>query len=335
VFAGCSAGGVIGGGHEVEHRPGLSLMAASLPDVEMRTFTVQDDDLPDMDASPRAWEELVGVKAGENPQFLILADPFSIRIDNLVMGLDYAFPRAAKVGGLASGASAPGENALYLDSACLRSGGIGVAFMGDVAVDTIVAQGCKPIGRPMRVTDSRQNVLLELDGRRPLEVLQELVETLSPRDRELVRSSLFLGLVMDPTKEKHERGDFLIRNIIGADMQSGILAVGAVLRTGQVVQFHLRDAQTSAEDLRLLLSRFAGPKDRSKGAFLFSCLGRGEHLYGRPNHDSQLFQSNFGAVPLGGFFCNGEIGPVGGTTYVHGYTSCFGIFRSQSAAEKS
>lgn len=327
VFFGCSAGGVIGGGREVEQRPALSLVGASLPGALLKTFAVQDDDLPDLDASPRAWEDLVGVKAAENPHFLLLADPFSLRADNLVMGLDYAFPKSVKVGGLASGAGEPGQNALYLNDACLRSGLIGAAFLGNVALETIVAQGCKPVGDPFRITDCEQNILLELSNRPPLEVLKSVVRTMSPRDRELVQHSLFLGLVMDPRKERHQRGDFLIRNIIGADSEKGILAVGAMLRKGQIVQFHLRDAQTSAEDLRLLLGRFAPKKDKTKGAFLFSCLGRGEHLYGVPDHDSRLFQNNLGPVPLGGFFCNGEIGPVDGTTYLHGYTSCFGLFR--------
>lgn len=330
VFVGCSAGGVIGAGREVEHRPGLSVVAASLPGVVLKPFQVQDDDLPDMDASPRAWENIVGVKNLERPQFLILADPFSLRADGLLMGLDYAFPKSVKVGGLASGAQQPRENALYLNELCLRTGAVGAAFIGNVEVDAIVAQGCKPIGTPLTVTDCDENILLGLNNRPPIAALQDVVNELSLKDKELVRHSLFLGLVMDPGKEKHERGDFLIRNIVGADMDKGILAVGAPLRKGQVVQFHLRDAETSAEDLQSLLSRYASGKDRSRGALLFSCLGRGEFLYGHPDHDSRLFHEKIGPVPLGGFFCNGEIGPVGGTTYLHGYTSCFGIFRPRN-----
>jgi small ligand-binding sensory domain FIST len=330
LFVGCTAGGVLGSGREIEHRPGLSLVAASLPGVVLKPFALQDEDLPSPDASPRAWENLVGVKAVENPQFLLLADPFSIRADHFVMGLDYAFPKSVKIGGLASGARGPGENALYLNDACHRSGLVGVAFMGNVAVDTIVAQGCKPVGEPMTVTDCRENILLSVDGRPPLRVLQDLMEKLDPRDRELVRHSLFLGLAMDPLKQKHERGDFLVRNIVGADVQKGILAVGALLRKGQTVQFHLRDAETSAEDLKLLLERHAPRKDSTRGALLFSCLGRGQYLYGFPDHDSKLFLGALGDVPLAGFFCNGEIGPVGGTTYLHGYTSCFGLFRPKN-----
>ncbi|MGQ0645896.1 MAG: FIST signal transduction protein [Elusimicrobiota bacterium] len=331
LFFGCSGGGVIGAGREVERRPALSLAAARLPGAVLKAFCVQDEDLPDLDASPRAWEELTGVKASENPHFILLADPFSIRADNLVMGLDYAFPKAVKVGGLASGAAAPGGNAIYLNELCLRSGALGVAFVGDVELEALVAQGCKPIGKPLSITGCRGNVLLELDRRPPLEVLQEVADGLDPEDRELARSALFLGLATDPAKTDYGRGDFLIRNIIGADPSKGLLAVGAVLRPGQTAQFHLRDARASAEDLSHVLSK-ASAKDGARGALLFSCLGRGQDLYGVPDHDSRLFSRRVGPLPLAGFFCNGEIGPVGGTTYLHGYTSCFGLFRPKSGA---
>lgn len=330
TFIGCSAGGVIGAGREVENRPALSLTAALLPGVLVKPFVIQDEDIPDMDASPRAWENLVGVKAVEKPQFILLADPFSFRADSFIVGLDYAFPKAVKVGGLASGAQAPGDNALYLNKLCLRSGLAGLALLGDVAVDTIVAQGCRPIGPPLTITDCEQNILLGVNGTPPLQMLQSIVDGLPDSDRELVPHSLFIGLAMDPHKEKQGQGDFLIRNIVGADGKKGILAIGALLRRGQTMQFHLRDAQTSADDLRQLLGRHEPMKDKTRGALLFSCMGRGEYLYGRPDHDSLLFRSAVGSVPLGGFFCNGEIGPVSGTTYLHGYTSCFGLFRPKS-----
>ncbi|MBI4396242.1 MAG: FIST C-terminal domain-containing protein [Elusimicrobia bacterium] len=332
TLLGCSAGGVIGDGREVEQRPAVSLVAAVLPGVEIKPFSIQEDDLPDMDASPHTWEDLVGIREPAKPQFVILADPFSVRVDNFLMGLDYAFPHATKVGGLASGAREPGENALYLNELCLRSGLAGIAITGNIELDAVVAQGCKPIGTPLRITDCEQNVLIEIDHKSPLEALQDIAETLSARDQELLRQSLFVGLATDPQKERYERGDFLVRNIVGVDRKKGFLAVGALVRKGQVVQFHLRDAKVSAEDLRLMLGRCSSQKNRTKGALLFSCLGRGQYLYGVPNHDSRLFRNNIGPVPMGGFFCNGEIGPVGGTTYLHGYTSCFGLFRPKNEA---
>ena len=329
VLFGCSAGGVIGGGREVEQRPGFSLTAAFLPDVELFPLRLQGDDLPDLDAGPDAWEEAVKISAEKDPRFLLIIDPFSFPAPDLLMGLDYAFGRCVKIGGLASGGSQHGDNALYLGDKVYRSGAIGVAMTGNVAVDTIVAQGCRPFGELMGITKSDRNLLMELDQRPPMEVMREIFTSATDRDRELMRHSLFLGIVMDDLIEEPRQGDFLIRNIIGLDGRTGIMAVGEILREGQRVQFHLRDALTSAEDLTTLLSRYAG-EERSKlcqGALLFSCLGRGEYLYGQPDHDTNLFRTRVASIPLGGFFCNGEIGQVGGTTFLHGYTSSFGIFR--------
>jgi small ligand-binding sensory domain FIST len=329
VILGCSGGGVVGDGREVEHAPALTITAAILPDVTLTPFRVADSSLPDLDVSPRHWHQLAGVAPADQPQFILLADPFSIRIENLLMGLDYAFPKSMKVGGLASGAAQPGENALFFNTVCYRSGAIGLALTGNIALDTLVAQGCRPIGKPMRVTRCDRNILMELEGEPPLNILRDLYTSLDSRDQGLLQNALFLGLVMDPMKSHFTQGDFLIRNIVGLDTEKGILAVGALLREGQLVQFHLRDKQTSADDLDQVLSTYltkAG-HDQVAGALLFSCLGRGEYLYGKASHDTRLFHQKMGSIPIGGFFCNGEIGPVGGSTYLHGYTSCFALFR--------
>ena len=329
LLIGCSGGGVIGDGSEVEHRPGLALSTAVLPGVQLSSFHLENDELPDADAPPNAWEAAVGTNAADSPQFILIADPFSIDGDGLLMGLDYAFPDSVKIGGLASGASQPNGNALFLGESVHRSGAIGVALHGDIVVDTIVAQGCRPIGIPMRVTACNQGLLMGLDDKPPLEVLGELVAELDERDQHLVRHSLFLGIVMDELNDSPQQGDFLIRNVVGADQEKGILAIGQLLEEGQTVQFHLRDADTATQDLDVMLDRYAArhPIHEEAGGLLFSCLGRGSYLFGRPDHDTDLFREKVGNIPLAGFFCNGEIGPVGGATFLHGYTSSFGIFR--------
>ena len=329
VLFGCSAGGVIGGGREVEQRPGFSLTLAHLPDVDLAPFYIAGDDLPDMDSGPEAWESALNVSAENDPRFLLIADPFSFPAQNFLMGMDYAFSKSVKIGGLASGGHNRGDNALFLGDKVYRSGAIGIAMQGNIAVDTIVAQGCRPIGPVMCITKSNQNLLEELEERPPLEVLRELYTSCSERDRELMQTSLFLGIVMDDFNEDPQQGDFLIRNVVGMDGRTGVMAIGETLREGQRVQLHLRDALTSADDLSALLVKYASENDvgQNQGALLFSCLGRGQFLYGRPDHDTDMFQEKVGAIPLGGFFCNGEIGPVGGTTFLHGYTSSFGIFR--------
>jgi small ligand-binding sensory domain FIST len=328
VLVGCSGGGVIGGGREVEDRIGLSLTAARMPGVEIAPFHVEDSRMPDPDAGPGAWERLLGVSASQAPQIVVLADPFSARADGLIAGLDYAFPGCAKIGGLASGGNEPGANALFLNEAAHRAGAVGVALTGDVRLDTVVAQGCRPIGAPAVVTKCHQNVLLELDNKKPMEVLRAAFEASNDRDRHLINTALHLGIVTDPLIEQLKPGDFLIRNVLGIHRESGGLVIGELLHEGQAVQFHVRDAQTAAEDLQALLRRYAGahPPAAGQGALLFSCLGRGKHLFGRADHDTAIFQSLVGPLPLGGFFCNGEIGPVGATTFLHGFTSSFGIF---------
>lgn len=329
LLIGCSAGGVIGGGREVEERPGLALSAACLPGVALTPFHLRDNELPLAATATGDWEQLLRVSAAPTPHFLLLPDPFSFDAEGFLRGLDAAYPQSQKIGGLASGGRQPGSNALFIGSAVHRGGLVGVALSGNIGVDTIVAQGCRPIGEPMFVTRCQQHILWELDGRRPLDVLRELYNRLDEKDQELARHSLFLGVVMKEDRVEYGHGDFLIRNIVGSDAASGALAVGSILREGSVVQFHLRDAATSTADLDALLARYAAQiRTLPEGSLMFSCLGRGRHLYGRPDQDTDTFRRHLGDVPLGGFFCNGEIGPVHGSTFLHGYTSSFGLFRS-------
>jgi small ligand-binding sensory domain FIST len=330
VILGCSGGGIIGANHEVEQGPALSLTGAVLPGVRLVPFQLDMNQLPRPGASPGEWHSLIGLPPEEPLSLLVIADPFTCDAGELVAGLDRAYPRALKVGGLASGSREPESTRLFLGGQSWRTGAVGLALMGNVVVDAIVAQGCRPIGTPMLVTRCEGNVLLRLNERPPLEVLRELHQTLDSRDQALFRHSLFIGIEMKQDQVEYQQGDFLVRNIAGVDPQSGAIIVGAALQPYQAVQFHLRDARTAAEDLTRLLQRYRDGKGDAaspQGALLFSCLGRGMHLYGRPDHDTSLFEGALGSIPLGGFFCNGEIGPVGGTTFLHGYTSAFALFR--------
>ena len=333
LLLGCTGGGIIGGGTEIEQEPAVSVTAASLPGVNVKPIRLEGDALPDMDAPPDRWHEALGVDPSDEPQFVLLADPMSFPAQNLLLGMDYAFPSAAKIGGLASAGPGARQNGLFLGRDYHDSGAVGVALSGNIIVETVVAQGCRPIGAPMRITKSDRNFLVELDGQQPFNVLRSIFQDSGQRDRELMQNSLFLGVVMDALIDEPQQGDFLIRNVMGMDQRSGVLAIGEMLKEGQLVQFHLRDAETSADDLTAVLERYAidNRENPAHGALLFSCLGRGKYLYGKSNHDTEVFQEKVGAaVPLGGFFCNGEIGPVSGTTFLHGYTSSFGIFRPRA-----
>ncbi|MBD1896756.1 FIST N-terminal domain-containing protein [Coleofasciculus sp. FACHB-129] len=351
ALIGCGGGGIIGMNsqdevEEVEQEPALSLSLAHLPGVNVRAFEISSDALPDLDSSPDNWVDLIGVSPADEPQFILLADPFSSKINDLLQGLDFAYPGSVKVGGLASTGSLGNNTGLFCNYQLYREGTVGVALSGNIVLETIVAQGCRPIGKPYRITKGERNILLELAPQEdsaevndcvgksgtPLEILQDLIENLSEADRQLAQHSLFVGLVRDEFKLNLEPGDFLIRNLLGVDPRVGAIAIGDRVRPGQRIQFHLRDALTSAEDLELLLQRYQkqAPNDSpSAGALMFSCLGRGEGLYGQPNFDSELFRRYLKDIPLAGFFCNGEIGPVGGSTFLHGYTSVFGICRQK------
>ncbi|MCO5171487.1 MAG: FIST C-terminal domain-containing protein [Planctomycetes bacterium] len=334
ALVGCVGAGVIGDGQEVEQRPALSVTAAVLPRVELRTFHVGPGDLPDLDRGPGGWRELVGVPPApppaSPPHFVLLCDGATFDPRDLLQGLDFAYPGGVKIGGLASGRRG---DPLFVDRGVVTQGAVGVALQGDVAVDAVVAQGCRGVGAPMTVTRCHDHVLEGVDGRPPLEVLSELYEALSPEDQELLQHSLHLGIASTSLQEPTGRGDYLIRNVLGADPERGALAVGALLRPGQTVRFFLRDAAAAEEDLREHLDAYRGrgPATPPAGALLFSCTGRGRHLFGAPNHDSSAFRRALGDVPLGGFFCGGEIGPVGDATHLHGYTSSFGIFRPAGA----
>lgn len=333
VLIGCSGGGIIGTQQgqiqEMEGAPALSLTLAHLPGVEVSAFHVVEEELPDLDSSPTAWVELLGVAPSPTPHFILLSEVSSSQINDLLPGLDFAYPGSVCLGGLASSSQLGGRISLFLNDRIYKEGTVGVALSGNIVVDTIVAQGCRPIGKPYQVSSCDRNILLELEELPPLVVLRELLENLSEYDRQLAQNSLFVGVARDEFKLNLEQGDFLIRNLLGVDPKFGAIAIGDRLRPGQRIQFHLRDAQTSAEDLEYLLERYQkqNQSEQAAGALMFSCLGRGEELYGKPNFDSQMFRRYLNNVPLGGFFCGGEIGPVGGNTFLHGYTTVFGICR--------
>lgn len=322
---GCSAAGVIGAGHEVERRRAVAITAATLPGVDVRPFHLDALALPGPEDEPRRWWDATGVTPDGNPHFMVLVDPFTCDAEALVAGLDGAYPGACKIGGLAS---ATGENALFRAGSLHRTGVVGVALSGNILVDPVVARGFRPLSKPMLVTRHRDNILLEVDGRPPMLALQDIHDGLSEADRLLFRNALHVGLEMHAEEVVYTDGELLVRNILGMDPESGAVAVGGALHQWQVVQFLLCDPKTAEQDLAATLERYrqevATPVG---GAMMFSCMGRGRQFFGEPDHDSNLFRERFGAVPLGGCFCGGEIGTLNGTTHLHGHASAFALFR--------
>jgi small ligand-binding sensory domain FIST len=228
---------------------------------------------------------------------------------------------------MASGIRGAGQCRLLLDDAVLDQGAAGVLLQGPVGLRSIVSQGCRPIGRHMIVTKAEDNIILELGGRPPLEQLQELWQSLSAAEQQLFQRGLHIGRVLNEYRGDFQRGDFLVRNVLGLDRSTGAMAVGDRVRVGQTVQFHVRDAETADEDLRALLQLDLNAHEKRPGAALvFSCNGRGTHLFPQPHHDARTVRGEAGPIPLAGFFAMGELGPVGGQNCQHGFTASVALF---------
>ena len=326
VALGCNSSGVVGSDTEVEMEPALSILAMHLPGVKLYPFQLSGDDT----VSIKTGADLIpflDIYPTDRPRFLCLADPMTADVTALLHGFNEGYKGSPVVGGLASGAVMNVPNWLYLNGQVYKEGAIGVVLVGDIEFDVAVSQGCRPIDKPYVITKAEQNVLYELAGRSALEVVRDVLEGLPAKDRTLAEQSLSVGLAMSEQKTSFHRGDFLIRNIMGFDPDSGSLMVGAVLKVGQTLQFQIRDSGTSSEDLRVMLEGMKNPGGSACGGVLVSCCGRGKNFYGHPHHDVHLIQGIKGPLPLTGFFANGEIGPVGQKNYVHGYTSSLVIFK--------
>jgi small ligand-binding sensory domain FIST len=325
VLVGCTGEGVIGPDHEVEGRAAVAVVAAHMPDVALRPFMLSPDQIgliaEDSKELPYALRARQDTKA-----FLLVGDPFSAYIDGLLKAFNAKYSDVPVVGGMASGGRSPGENVLFLDDKTYRNGAVGVALAGPVAVDTIVSQGCRPIGPLLTVTSSDANLIKQLDDKPAMVQIQGLIEELPEEDKTLLSNGLFVGRAIDSSKELFGRGDFLVRGVVGIDRKTGAIAVGDFVEKGEAVQFHLRDADTAKEDLELMLtphSLFGAPA----GALLFSCNGRGTRLYDHPDGDISAINSFFEGIPVAGFFCAGEFGPVGGKNFLHGHTASLVLIR--------
>jgi small ligand-binding sensory domain FIST len=332
VLVGCSGEGVIGPEREVEGEQAVAVVAAHLPDVDLRSFDLVPAEILQAAESPLELKKVVHVPK-ETRAFILLGDPFSAQIDGLLRAFNTVHPGVPVIGGMASGALTPGEMALFSGDHTFRQGAVGVAMAGSIDVNVIVSQGCRPVGPLFAVTAAEANIIAQLEGRPPLEQLQAVVAELSEEDRALLRNGLFVGRAIDSSKEMLGRGDFLVRGVVDVDRRTGAIAIGDFVGQGEIVQFHLRDAVTAAEDLEMLLSpqSFFG---RPSGAFLFSCNGRGTRLYDHPNGDISAVNAFFAGMPVAGFFCAGEIGPIGGRNFLHGHTAILALIRPGSPHDR-
>jgi small ligand-binding sensory domain FIST len=319
---GTTAVSVIGGAREVEDAPGIALWAAQLAiePVPVRLEALRGSDgisILGLDV-----EQFEGMEA-----LILLVDPISFPLDDVLGALRRDGISLPIIGGMASADFAPGANRLVLDGAVHDDGAVGVLLpVGSAELDIIVSQGCRPIDEPRTVTRSNKNILYELAGQSAYTRLVDVLRRLPEHERELAQNGLHVGRVIDEHKLKFERGDFLIRNLVGADEQEGALAVNDIVDVGSVVQFQVRDADAADDDLRALLTGH----DDTDAALVFTCNGRGFRLFGRPDHDAELVSQYTGSGATAGMFCAGEIGPVGGRPFLHGFTASVALFRDSA-----
>src|SRR3989338_3113656 len=324
---GCTCAGIIGSEAEIERLPASTLILGKLPGVKILPFSLnqtQFDDFQQVDD----WLQFFNVFPNENPKFLILPDPFLFDMHEFLSGLNQVYPGCPVIGGLASGAMQPRENLLFINNESFEEGIVGVALVGNFSVSTIVSQGCRPIGQSYIVTRAENNIIYTLAGMPFIQVLEEVLQKATARDRLLAQEAIFLGIAMDEYTHNFKRGDFLIRTVIALDQSTGAGVITDYAKTGQTVQFHVRDAETATEDLNELLLSHRKKEQNKKplGALVFSCNGRGENLLREKNQDISTIQKRVGPVPAAGFFCAGEIGPVGGSNFLHGFTNSIALF---------
>ena len=327
LLAGCSSSSLIVGEQEVEENAGLSLGLYALPGAELKAFHFTQQQVEEA-SGPGYWPLETGLEPAQTNGWLVFIDPFHLDSETWLKTWNEAYAPLPVLGGLASGDFDEQLTQVYLNGEVFEEGGVAISCGGGVKLAGVTSQGCTPIGETWTLTRVEQNIIHQIGNRPAYEVLAETFNQLSPEDQKQARGNLFIGLVVNEYLEEFHRGDFLIRNLLGADPRSGSIAVGALPRLGQTMQFQRRSAAAASADMSELLTRTKdqlGPA-AIYGGCLCSCNGRGRSLFGRPNHDAQMVQQRLGPLGLAGFFCNGEIGPVGQKSFLHGYTASLALF---------
>jgi small ligand-binding sensory domain FIST len=323
---GCVGEAIIGNGEEIEAAPAQSLWLGrwNTP-TELDPFHLVLEETPDGYSLLGRPDSLLTADTATSVAF-VLGDPASFPGDAFLQQVNLNQKGLRVMGGMASGVESGGAR-LLLNDRVLDRGAVGVLLQGDIGIRCIVSQGCRPIGRQMVVTRAEENIIGELSGKSPLVQLQQLWQELNERDQRLFQSGLHIGRVINEYQGEFQRGDFLVRNVMGLERETGALAITDLVRVGQTVQFHVRDAETADEDLHALLQMDLSAHEHSpKGALLFSCNGRGKRLFSTPDHDAGVIRAEAGPIPLAGFFAQGELGPVGGQNFIHGFTASVALF---------
>jgi small ligand-binding sensory domain FIST len=327
LLAGCSSTGLIAGAREIEGASGFVFALYSLPGVELKGFHFTQKQVEEAGGTAY-WRLETGIEPKRSNGWLVFIDPFHLDAESWIRSWNEAYAPLPALGGLASGAFSDQTTQVYLNGDVFEDGGVAISVGGDVKLAGVISQGCTPIGETWTLTRVEHNLIRQIANRPAYAVLAETFQKLPPAEQQKARGNLFIGLVVNEYLEDFHRGDFLVRNLIGGDPNSGVLAVGATPRAGQTMQFQRRDAVAATEDMNELLSRAKKQLADSTiyGGCLCCCNGRGQNLFGRPNHDAELVKKQLGPIGLAGFFCNGEIGPVGQKNFLHGHTALLALF---------
>jgi small ligand-binding sensory domain FIST len=323
-LAGCTGESVVGGDREVERQPALVVWAAALPRTRVEVFRARAEQRSD---EAFQFHGLPAIGSRAHASLLVLGEPYSFPMDAWLQHLQREAPGLPVIGGMASGGMGPGQNLLISHEGLHEEGVLGALIEGEVEIQSVVSQGCRPVGRPWVITACRENLIEKLGGRPALDVLMQALAEMPAPDQHAFRHAPFVGLAIDAAKQVFERGDFLVRGVLGLSESERAFAVAEQVRRGQTLQFLVRDAASAGEDLRLLMRKHGGG---GIGALLFSCNGRGTRMFASPNHDASCVLEGLApGVPLAGFFAAGEVGPVGGRNFLHGFTASVAIFRQR------
>lgn len=322
---GATAEGVLADDREYESGSAVVIWLARLPGATIVPLSLEYAQSSD-GGMFLGWPAELEQAWPQDAALLLLADPFSFDVDRLMRRMEEDHPGVPVIGGFASGGNRPGMNTLLVGSASYDSGAVGVVI-GGVRIQAIVSQGCRPIGMPMVITKAEENLIVELGGRPALERLREIYGTLDAATQQLVKTSLHVGRAASEFQDHGQRGNFLVRNVVGADPDLGVIAIGDAVRVGQTVQFHVRDAQSAHDEfVTLLAERRIDQEAAAAGALLFTCNGRGTRLFDAPHHDAACLRDALGPVPAAGFFAQGEFGPIGRRNCLHGFTASIAVF---------
>ena len=333
LLLGCSSTGLIVAKQEFEAQSGVAVALYSMPAAHLQATYITQEQI-EQAKDPAFWHSQTGVSPDQINGWLAFLDPFHMDCEAWLRSWNDAYPGHPILGGLASGDPQEQRTQVYLNGEVHENGAVAVSFSGAVQIMGMISQGCTPIGETWTITKAEGNLIHEIGNRRAYDVLMDTYNSLSADEQKNTQGNLFVGLVINEYLEEFHRGDFLIRNLLGVDPRSGILAVGAFPRQGQTIQFQRRDAKAATEDLLEMLVRTKSELGKASvlGGCLCCCNGRGERLFGAAHHDAQLVAEQLGAPALAGFFCNGEIGPVGRRNFLHGYTASLALFVEKHSA---